>query len=93
MLKTASKLASYAKQYIARGYTEDLATATAKAWVEGDFETVNANERSFEETLRKQITANKVGEQMELSGGQPPKPEDQESATIREIMRAAGVKG
>lgn len=91
-LKTKSKVEEYAKQYIARGYDVELANETAKALVDGDMDKVFANENTFTEALKKDILANGVGKQ-KLSDGQPPKPDDAETALVKSIVEAAGVKG
>lgn len=90
-LKAAEMVGRYARQYVARGFSEESALATAKAFADGDFDTVFKNEQAYEVALRKQLTSDKVSEQTNLSGGMPPKPEDKEAAEIQEILKAAGV--
>ena len=59
-LHKASTVSAYATKYLALGYSEDLALATAKAVVEGDMDTVFANAEVFKTNLQKQMKAEAV---------------------------------
>lgn len=90
-LKMQSKIDGYAKQYVSRGYDEELANSTALALANGDMDVVFANEKAYEENLRKQLKADAVGKQSELGQSMPPTKEQLEKAELESIFRAAGL--
>lgn len=56
-MKRRLSIMEMSKQYMGMGYSEELATETAAAFVDGDNETVFSNQRIFAEGLRKNIKA------------------------------------
>ncbi len=56
-LESEKTVSEYKAKYIAQGYSEDLAAATAKALAEGDTATVFANQQKFLEEYAKTVKA------------------------------------
>jgi len=56
-MKRKLSIMEMSKQYMGMGYSEELATETAAAFVDGDNETVFSNQKIFAEGLRKNIKA------------------------------------
>lgn len=56
-LKRSNLLTETKAKYIALGFDEKLASETAEAMVEGDYEKVFANQAIFTESLKKKLTA------------------------------------
>lgn len=56
-LRKEKTISEYKAKFIAQGYTEDLADATAKAMADGDTTTVFANQQKFLDEYAKKIKA------------------------------------
>ena len=56
-LRKEKTISEYKTKFIAQGYTEDLADATAKAMADGDTTTVFANQQKFLDEYAKKIKA------------------------------------
>lgn len=59
-LRKEKTISGFKAKYIAQGYTEDLAEATAKALAEGDTEKVFANQSKFLKDYEKKIKADSL---------------------------------
>lgn len=68
-LEEKEMLNSYTTAYLAMGYGEKLATATAAAIVKGDMETVFANQKAHMETREKALKAELLKETPRPAGG------------------------
>lgn len=80
-LQRDKNIAKYRAQYLGMGYDDDLATKTATAWADGDFETVIANHASFITAHDKQVKAGMLGD-MKM----PPAGSGTKTITQDEIM-------
>ena len=60
-LEKNATIATYKAKYLASGYSEDLAGATAEAFANGDMDTVFANQSKFLEQHDKQVKASMLG--------------------------------
>lgn len=79
------------KQYLAAGYSAELATASAKAQADGDTETVMKNQIAFLESERKRIEAEALKNQPNLSKGNPPSTEEAEKREYEQMRKWAGL--
>ena len=87
--QTVSKLEA---QYLAAGYSPELATASAKAQADGDTATVLANQLAFIEATRKDLEAKALGQQPGLSVGKPPEtPPSGEDKIVDIAKKYAGL--
>lgn len=73
-LKTEKALALHKSSYIAMGYDEVLAAATAQAIVDGDMTKVLANQKLFQEKREKDLKAQWLKDTPEPPPGDPGKP-------------------
>ena len=86
--RTISKLEA---QFLAVGYSSDLASATAKAQADGDTETVIANQLKFIEETKKKLEAEALGKQPPITPGKPPKGESDDDKLAATIRKYAGL--
>lgn len=61
-LEAQAKVSAYKAKFLANGYSEALATATAEAFANGDMETVFANQSKFLEEHDKKVKAGMLGQ-------------------------------
>lgn len=86
--RTISKLEA---QFLAVGYSSDLASATAKAQADGDTETVIANQLKFIEETKKKLEAEALGKQPPITPGKPPKGESDDDKLTQTMLKYAGL--
>ena len=86
--RTISKLEA---QYLAAGYSPELASASAKAQAEGDTATVIANQMKFIEETKTKIEAAALGKQPPITPGKPPKGETDDDKLAATMMKYAGL--
>ena len=78
-------------QYLAVGYSAELASATAQAQADGDTATVLANQMKFIEETKKNIEAAALGKQSPITPGQPPKGESDDDKLAKTMLKYAGL--
>ena len=86
--RTISKLEA---QYLAAGYSSELASASAKAQAEGDTATVIANQMKFIEETKTKLEAAALGKQPTITPGKPPKGESDDEKLTAAMMKYAGL--
>ena len=86
--RTISKLEA---QYLAVGYSAELAASTAKAQAEGDTATVIKNQVQFIEDTKKKLEAEALGKQPTITPGQPPKPQSDDEKLYETMKKYAGL--
>lgn len=86
--RTISKLEA---QYLAVGYSAELASASAKAQAEGDTATVIANQMKFIEETKSKLEAAALGKQPPITPGQPPKGESDDDKLTKTMLKYAGL--
>lgn len=81
------------KLYLEAGYSAELASATAKAKVDGDEETVMKNQMAYISETRKKLESEALNKQPPLSVGNPPagKPLTEEDRIAELAMKYAGL--
>ena len=78
-------------QYLAVGYSAELASATAKAQADGDTATVLANQMKFIEETKKNLEAAALGKQPPITPGKPPKGESDDDKLAKTMLKYAGL--
>ena len=78
-------------QYLAAGYSSELASASAKAQAEGDTATVLANQMKFIEETKTKLEAAALGKQPTITPGKPPKGESDDDKLAATMMKYAGL--
>lgn len=86
--RTISKLEA---QYLAAGYSSELASASAKAQAEGDTATVIANQMKFIEETKSKLEAAALGKQPPITPGKPPKGESDDDKLAATMLKYAGL--
>ena len=86
--RTISKLEA---QYLAVGYSAELASSTAQAQADGDTATVVSNQLKFIEETKRKLEAAALGKQPPLSAGEPPKGESDEDRYFKTVAKYAGL--
>jgi hypothetical protein len=88
-LKSERVISGYTAKYLAMGYTEDLAKATAEALQKGDMDTVFANQDTFNKEQAKKQGVEALNNQPNLTAGKPPAGEATEDPSVAAFRRAA----
>jgi len=78
-------------EYLAAGYSKEMAAESAKASADGDTSTVLRIQTAFLEQTRKEIEAAALGRQSGLSVGTPPKAATKEDEIVAAAMKYAGL--
>lgn len=91
-LKKEKTISAYKAEYLALGYDDKLATETATAMVEGNTQTVFANQKNFMETQKKNIEAAALNKQPDLSVGKPPENKTKEQIEIENLRKGFGLQ-
>ena len=78
-------------QYLAAGYSPELASASAKAQAEGDTATVIANQMKFIEETKSKLEAAALGKQPPITPGKPPKGESDDDKLAQTMLKYAGL--
>ena len=90
-LRKEKAVKDYEAQYLAAGFSAELAASSAKAQAEGDTATVLANQLAFVEETKKALEAQALGKQPPLSPGMPPKGESDDDKFIANVKKFAGL--
>ena len=78
-------------QFLAVGYSSELAASTAKAQAEGDTATVVSNQLQFIEDTKKKLEAEALGKQPPITPGKPPKGESDDEKLMQTMLKYAGL--
>ena len=90
-LRREQAISKLEAQYLAAGYTAEMASASAKAQVDGDTATVLANQMKFIEDKKKALEAEALGKQPDISHGEPPEGDDGSKKLDEILRRYAGL--
>ena len=91
-MKKQTKIAETKSQYLTLGYGEEMASETAKAFIEGDTATVFGNHKKFMEQYAKDLEAKLLDSQKGLTnGGQIPNTSERDKQ-IASLRQAMGLK-
>lgn len=90
-LRKERQISKLEAQYLAVGYSAELAASSAKAQAEGDTATVLANQTKFIEDTKKKLEAEALGKQPPITPGQPPKGESDDDKLAATMMKYAGL--
>jgi hypothetical protein len=91
-LRKEKEISKLEAQYLAAGYSAELASASAKAQAEGDTAAVLANQMKFIEETKKSLEAAALGKQPTITPGKPPKGESDEDEFFKTFAKYAGLK-
>lgn len=93
-LQKEKTISTYKASYMAQGYDEKLADATAKALAEGDVDKVFANQKAFLEAHDKNLKAQLLKNSPDMPGGngEPSEGEDIKLAKELAKRKANGAK-
>lgn len=88
-LKRESAVSKLASRYIALGYSEEMAAETANASIDGDIDTVIANQQRFNESLEQALRTKIVQSNPtpNVKGGTPPKMTKAEIMAIKDSAK------
>lgn len=90
-LKKKVQVSELKSQYLALGYSEELAETSAKAQAEGDIQTVLSCQTSYLAETRKNLEAAALNKQPTLSVGEAPKAMSAEERIVADAMKYAGL--
>ena len=92
-LRRENKVNKFKANYIAAGYSAELAEESAKAQVDGDTDTVMKNQLAFIEATKKDLETKALGNQPGLSKGSAPNnaPKTSEDKIVELAMKYAGL--
>lgn len=90
-LRKERQISKLEAQYLAVGYSPELASSSAKAQAEGDTATVLANQTKFIEDTKKKLEAEALGKQPPITPGKPPKGESDDDKLAATMMKYAGL--
>lgn len=90
-LRREQSISKLEAQYLAAGYSAEMATASAKASADGDTATVLQIQTQFIEETKKNLEAAALGKQPGLSVGQPPKAVTGDDKIVDIAMHYAGL--
>lgn len=88
-LRSEKTIAQYKASYLALGYDDELATATAIALNNGDTKTVFENQQVFNERKKAEFTASLLEKQPTVTVGEPPKAQPMTRQQIMAIKNTA----
>lgn len=91
-LRREREISKLEAQYLAAGYSAELASASAKAQADGDTAAVIANQLKFIEETKKNLEAAALGKQPPITPGQPPKGESDDEKFAATVAKYAGLK-
>ena len=86
-----NKISKAKTEYLSMGMDNELAEATAKAFVNGDETTIFENQRKFIELREKEIKAEMLNNQTVLTNGKPLTDEEKEKQELRQIRGYFGL--
>lgn len=78
-------------QYLAAGYSAELARSSAQAQADGDTATVLANQLRFIDETKKSLEAAALGKQPPITPGKPPKGESDDEKFFDTVAKYAGL--
>ena len=90
-LKKERQIDKLTAQFLAVGYSPELAASTAKAQAEGDTATVVSNQLQFIEDTKKKLEAEALGKQPPITPGKPPKGESDDEKLTQTMFKYAGL--
>ena len=90
-LRKERKISKLEAQYLAAGYSSELASSSAKAQAEGDTATVLANQMKFIEETKSKLEAAALGKQPPITPGKPPKGESDDDKLAATMLKYAGL--
>ena len=90
-LRREREIGKLTAQYLASGYSAELANETATAFADGDTAKVLANQMAFLEQKKKDLEVAALGKQPGLSVGNPPKGITKDDEIIAQAMKYAGL--
>ena len=90
-LRKERQISKLEAQYLAVGYSPELASSSAKAQAEGDTATVLANQTKFIEDTKKKLEAEALGKQPPITPGKPPKGESDDDKLAATMLKYAGL--
>lgn len=90
-LRKEKKLSTYKASYLAQGYDEALAEATATAMVEGDMELVFVNMKKHSEAMEKNLRAKILKETPVPPPGDDPEGKDKKNKEMAALREAMGL--
>lgn len=79
-------------EFLAMGYSDELATKSATAFVDGDKASLMDGMKSFLDAKQKEFEANLLKQQPGLSSGKPLSSKDVEDAEMKKLRRYAGLE-
>lgn len=88
-LQRDKTISEYKSNYIALGYSEELATTTAIAMVDGDMATVFANQKAFNDATKSEYERQKVVAQPTPTSGKPVDDFEAEKARTNRLLSYA----
>lgn len=91
MLRKERTVSRLEAQYLAAGYSPELASASAKAQADGDTAAVIANQMKFIEETKTKLEAAALGKQPPITPGKPPKGESDDDKLAATMMKYAGL--
>ena len=91
-LRKEKEISKLEAQYLAAGYSAELASASAKAQADGDTATVLANQTKFLADMKSKLEAEALGKQPPLTPGKPPEADKSDDDKLSEtMMKYAGL--
>lgn len=90
-LRKEREVSKLEAQYLAVGYSAELASATAKAQADGDTATVLSNQMKFIEETKKNLEAAALGKQPPITPGKSPKGKSDDEKLAATMMKYAGL--
>ncbi len=90
-LRMEKKQSTYKAAYLAQGYDEQLAEATAAAMVEGDMDTAFANMKKHSDAMEKNLRAQILKETPAPPAGDDPEGEAKKNKELAAIRKAMGL--
>lgn len=90
-LRREREISKLTAQYLAVGYSAELANETAIASADGDTAKVLANQMAFLEQKKKDLEVAALGKQPGLSVGNPPKGMTKDDEIVASAMKYAGL--
>lgn len=90
-LRRDKSVSGYETQYLALGYTKELAKKAAEATADGDAATLMECQQEFLDAKTKEIEANALNKQPTLTPGAPPTAKVAEAEAYNKVRKAWGL--
>ena len=91
-LRRDKSVSGYAAQYLALGYTKELALKAAEATADGDAATIMSCQQEYIEAKTKELEAAALNKQPTLTTGSPPTAKDVEKDELNKLRAVMGLK-